>query len=140
MSRITTALVNLREQFAYNQLSQTPPATVAAIQTALKDPAGSLGGKTMASKRLYEIRAAVQAGTPWVEKVNKHEGKVAKTEAPSEVETQGVTGEVGSPGVVGVQVEDKDAANVPDTIVDCDASEVPELTSESSEVPDMFKD
>ena len=127
MSRITTALVNLRERFAYDQLSQTPPATIASIQAAFKAPEGTLGGKTMASKRLYEIRAAVLANKPWEMKVNKHEGKVAKAAEPSVTEAVPQEGQ-------------GEAANVPDSVVDSIQSEVSEATSESSQVPDMFKD
>ena len=128
MSRITTALVNARERFAYDQLSQTPPATVASIQATLKDPNGAFGGLTMASKRLYEIRTAVLANQPWAVKVNKHEGKVAKAAEPS------VTTEEAPQDVQG------EAANIPDSVVDRIQSEVSEATSESSQVPDMFKD
>jgi hypothetical protein len=127
MSRISTVLVNAREAFAYHQMSQVPPMPVADIQAALKDPNGTLGGKTMASKRLYEIRAAVLAGTLWEVKVNKHEGKVAKAAATPDM-------------VQSDRGEDKDAANVPDSVVEPIQSEVSEATSESSHVPDIFKD
>jgi hypothetical protein len=115
MPRITTALINKRETFAYNQLSLTPPASIASIQTTLKDPAAAFGGKTMASKRLYEIRALVASGQPRVDKVNKHEPKTVK---PS---------------------TDTSTVEAPTSVEDSLQSEVPEFTSESSEVPDMFK-